>query len=350
MIQRTAYILIILIAIVVVLVFGQTLIVPFVFALLLWFIVRMIRNQFDKIPFIKKYFPSWLKNLIPSIILVVILGFASTVISSNINSLAQSYPQYEANIDSLIEEAGEAMGIDLMATIEQQTGDLDFGTMLSSLFDSLTEILSSTFMILLYGLFIFLEETYFRDKLRGAFSKSDQYNKMSYILQNIEKSVTKYLGMKTLISLTAGTTSYIALAIIGIDSPVFWAFLISLMNFIPTIGALIGTLFPAIFCLLQFGEFGPGIMVLASVGTVQLLVGNILEPKLMGNSMNISALVTIFALTFWGAIWGVTGMILSVPITVITIIIFSEFPQTRPIAILLSEKGRIQDIQKKENT
>ncbi|MCB9198075.1 MAG: AI-2E family transporter [Flavobacteriales bacterium] len=345
MIQKTAYILIILIAIVVILSFGQSLIIPFVFALLLWFIVRMIRKLFDKIPFVKKRFPSWLKNLIPAILLIVVLGFASKVISTNINSLAQSYEKYEANVDSLIERAGEALGIDILGMIKGQTGDLDFGTMLSSIFDSLTEILGSTFMILLYGLFIFLEEAYFTIKLQGAFSKNNQFEKVSYIFRNIEKSVTKYLGMKTLISLSAGTASYIALAIVGIDSPVFWAFLISLMNFIPTIGALIGTLFPAIFCLLQFGEFGPGLMVLASVGTIQLLVGNILEPRLMGNSMNISALVTIFALAFWGAIWGVTGMILSVPITVITIIIFSEFPPTRPIAILLSEKGKIKDIQ-----
>ena len=138
-----------------------------------------------------------------------------------------------------------------------------------------------------------------------------------------------------------GGLSYIALLIIGIDSPVFWAFLIFLLNFIPTIGSLIATMFPAVFCLLHYGEFGPGILVLIFVGAIQILVGNILEPKLMGSSMNISSLVTIIALSFWGAIWGVTGMILSVPITVIMIIIFSQFPSTRPIAVALSEKGEI---------
>lgn len=343
MIQKTAYTLLVLIAIVVIMVFGQKLIIPFIFALLLWFVVRMIRKVFDKNNFIRDRFPLWLKNLIPSLIILVVFGFASSIISSNIKTLATSYQKYEANADHLIVKAGEYFGIDIVEYINKHSGEMDFGTMLSSLFDSLSDILSSAFMILLYGLFIFMEETYFRVKLRGAFSKNDQFERTSNILKNIENSVTKYLGMKTLISLTAGTLSYIVLAIIGIDSPIFWAFLISLMNFIPTIGALIGTLFPAIFCLLQFGEFGPGLMVLGFVGTIQLLVGNILEPKLMGNSMNISALVTIFALSFWGAIWGVTGMILSVPITVITIIIFSEFPQTRPIAILLSEKGKIKD-------
>lgn len=345
MIQKAAYTLIVLIAIVVVLVFGKSLIIPFVFALLLWFIVRMFRKQLDKISFIKKRFPSWLKNLIPSLIILVILGITSKVISNNIKTLAESYQKYEANIDSLIQEASEVSGINIFEVLESNSGEMDFGTILSSVFDSLTEILGNAFMILIYALFIFLEESSFRRKLMGAFGKGKQFEKVSAILSNIEQSVTKYLGMKTLISLITGALSYITLAIIGIDSPVFWAFLIFLLNFIPTIGSLIGTFFPAIFCLLQFGDFTPGILVLVIVGAIQVVVGNILEPRLMGNSMNISALVTIFALAFWGAIWGVTGMILSVPITVITIIIFSQFSQTRPIAILLSEKGRIKDIE-----
>ncbi|CAG5077172.1 AI-2E family transporter [Parvicella tangerina] len=346
MLQKTAYTLIILIAIVVTLSFGQSLIIPFVFALLLWFIVRMMRIQFDKIPFVKKRFPSWLKNLVPSLIILVILGVASKVISTNIQDLAESYEKYEANIDLLIDQASDAFGIDIMSILKGQSGDLDFGTILSSIFDSLTDILGSAFMILIYGLFIFLEEVFFKTKLQHAFSKAEQYDKVSHILGNIQKSVTTYLGMKTLISLITGVASYIALIIIGIDSPIFWAFLIFLLNFIPTIGSLVGTLFPATFCLLQFGEFTPGIMVLVFVGAIQVVVGNILEPRLMGNSMNISPLVAIASLTIWGAIWGVTGMILSVPITVITIIVFSEFPQTRPIAILLSEKGIIKDINK----
>ena len=133
-----------------------------------------------------------------------------------------------------------------------------------------------------------------------------------------------------------------ALEIIGIDSPVFWAFLIFILNFIPTIGSLVATLFPAIFCLLQFGEFTQGIQVLIFVGSTQLVVGNLLEPRLMGNTLNISPLVVIISLSFWGAIWGITGMLLSVPIAVIMVIVFSQFEQTKSIAIMLSKRGKIE--------
>lgn len=340
--KNIAYFFIAAISIVVVLTFGQNLLIPFVFALLLWFSVREIRSLMDRVDFIRKRFPSWAKNLLTSLFILTVLGAASKLISSSINSLAKSYKKYEANVDLLIAKVNETLNVDLMDFIQAHSGDLDFGMVLSSIFNSLTNILSSTFMIIIYALFIFLEEAYFKTKLRNVFSENNRFEKISGILNRIEKSVAKYLGLKTLVSLITGVLSYIVLLIIGIDSPVFWAFLIFLLNFIPTIGSLIGTIFPAIFSLLQFGEFMPGLMVLLFVGLIQVLVGNVLEPRLMGSSMNLSALVTIIALSFWGAVWGVTGMILSIPITVIMVIVFSQFPTTRPIAIMLSEKGKTE--------
>jgi AI-2 transport protein TqsA len=142
-----------------------------------------------------------------------------------------------------------------------------------------------------------------------------------------------------------GVLSYIAMLFIGVDAALFWAFLIFLLNYIPTIGSLLGTLFPATFALMQYGELMPFVWVLIAVGVIQIIVGNIIEPKIMGDSLNISALVVILTLSFWGLVWGVIGMILSVPITVIIIIICAEFPKTRFIAIMLSDKGSIGEKQ-----
>ena len=154
--------------------------------------------------------------------------------------------------------------------------------------------------------------------------------------------MSSYFTIKTLTSLLTGILSYFALLFIGIDAPVFWAFLIFLLNYIPTIGSLLATSFPAIFALFQFGELQPCLLVLVIVGAVQILVGNIIEPRLMGNTLNVSPLVVIIALSFWGFLWGIPGMFLSVPITVMMILFFAEFPATRPIAILLSEKGDLK--------
>ncbi len=130
--------------------------------------------------------------------------------------------------------------------------------------------------------------------------------------------------------------------IIGVDFAFFWAFLIFLLNYIPTIGSLIATFFPATVALLQFGAYTEALLVLIIIGTIQVIVGNVIEPKIMGKSLNISSLVVLLALSFWGTIWGVVGMILSVPITVMLIIVLARFPGTRSVAILLSEDGKIE--------
>lgn len=339
--QKTAAVFIILLSTIFLLIYGQSILVPFILGLLLWFIGREIKNGLDKIPFIKKKLPNWSKHILSLALIITVLSFVTNIISSNINFLAQSLDKYEPNLDAIIGQLDELLKVDVKEKIKGYSGNLQFGTILRSLFASLTDIISNAFMIILYAVFVLLEEDNFRPKLQAIFVGNDQSERVDDLLEKIGGSVSNYLRLKTLVSLITGVLSYVALWMIGVDAPEFWAFLIFIMNFIPTIGSLVGTVFPAIFCLFQFGEFLPSLLVLSIVGLIQLLVGNFLEPKLMGSSMNISPLVTILALSIWGALWGITGMILSVPITVIMIIILSQFERTKPVAIMLSEKGNI---------
>jgi predicted PurR-regulated permease PerM len=339
--KNTAYFFIAATGIIFTLLYGQSLLVPFILALLLWFLVRKIRHLLDKVNFIKKHIPARLKNLFPALIIFGILSFVAKILLTNINNLAQSYPVYAGNVELIISKLNETFGINLIENFKDQLVDFDFARILKDLFQSITELLSNTFLIIIFSLFIFLEESNFGNKLKNVFIEKEKFDSLNGILKNIEKSIANYIGIKTLVSLTTGVISYIALLFIGIDSPLFWSFLIFMLNFIPTIGSMIATIFPAVFCLLQFGEFTPSLLVFFIVGSIQVFIGNILEPKIMGNTLNISPLVAITSLLLWGMIWGVTGMLLSIPITVCIVIVCSHFENTKSIAILLSEKGEI---------
>ena len=339
--KNTAYFFIIAISIVTTLTFAKSLLLPFVFALLLWFISRKLRNLMNKVSIIKRYFPSWLKNTLSSLIIISLLIVISKIFTSNINALAVASQSYDTNISAIIEKLSVYMTVDVTDTLKAQLGKSNLSEVLSLIFNSLTELFGNLFMIIIYVLFIFLEEANFHKKLMLAFANKGQQEKISVVLDEIEASITDYLGLKTLVSFITGFLSYLVLLFIGIDAPVFWAFLIALLNYIPTVGSLIATVFPATYCLLQFGEVYPFLMVLILVGIIQVIIGNVLEPRLMGNTLNISSLATLIALSIWGSIWGITGMFLSVPISVIIIIILSQFPNTRPAAILLSDKGDI---------
>lgn len=328
------------IAIVAILIYTKSLMVPFVFALLLWVLVRKLNAILNKSGFIRKL-PAWLKTIFSSTIIIALIGLLLNIVVSSIVTLSETYTNYEDNFNAIVASIDKLFAIDSMAMLSEVMGDFDFGALLSGTVNALTDILGNAFMIIIYVLFVFFEESNFQKKLKLIFNDEEQYSKISTTLGKIEASVSDYLGVKTLLSLLTGLLSYAVLAIIGVDSAVFWAFLIFLLNYIPTVGSLLATTFPVIFCLLQFGDFTNALLVLLFVGAIQVLVGNILEPKLMGNSLNISSLIAIVALTLWGIIWGVMGMVLSIPITVIIIIVLSQFEKTKPIAVMLSEKGRI---------
>ena len=136
-----------------------------------------------------------------------------------------------------------------------------------------------------------------------------------------------------------GGGSLVVMLVLGLDNALFWAFLIFLASYIPIIGGIVGTLVPPVFALVQFPTFWPAIILFGVLQAIQFVVGNIIQPRMQGDSLNIDPVVVLLALAFWGAIWGVAGMFLSTPLTVMMMVILAQFPGTRWIAVLLSENG-----------
>ena len=338
---RAANICIILLFSGIVLIYGQSLLVPFVLALFVWFVIREIKKFFRRSRFFRDYLPNWLENLFAACFFFGLIAFLVSMLATSIDSLSKNIDVYQSHISLIADKINTLFNINLMNQINEFSGGLKFADILGATINAVSSLLGNFFVILIYVLFLFLEEMGFSEKLKAVLAPSNREQMVFSIIEKIDFSIGRYLAIKTLLSLLTGILSFTVLKIIGVDAAIFWAFIIFIMNFIPTIGSLIATLFPTVFSLLQFGEFGPAIWVLVIVTLIQFLVGNILEPKLTGNSLNLSALVVLLALAFWGTLWGITGMILSVPITVILLIIFSEFPSTRHIALLLSENGQI---------
>lgn len=326
--------------IVLLLIYAESLLIPFVLAILIWFVIRVMKNLLRRIPFIRRW-PNWLMTTISSIILLVILSLTVSLISSNIQQLSASIPKYEKNINTVAEKINEALDIDLLESMTNAIRDFNFSGILSSLFSALTSIFANAFLILLYLVFILLEETIFQRKLKAVYPSAEKYQRVAEILHKVDHSINNYIAIKTLTSLTTGFLSFFVLYFVGVDAPFFWAFIIFVLNYIPNIGSLIATLFPTVFALLQFGDLTHPFLVLVIVGAIQLTIGSLVEPRIMGNTLNMSPLVVFLTLALWGTIWGVTGMLLSVPITVIIILILNEFPGTRPVAAMLSRRGEL---------
>jgi AI-2 transport protein TqsA len=326
------------------LVIAKSILIPLVYGLVLWFLSRFFKNLLQKIPILKKQVPNWLVNAFVFAMVFVGLSLISGMISRNIAALLENSDVYKANLENVLNILNTTFHIDLAAQISSTVETFNYASLLGSLADSLSGALGDFIMVVLYAIFIFSEESSLSGKVKKLFNDPIQYERSTAILSKINQASSDYIRLKTYVSIMTGLVGFIFLKVMGVDAAFFWAFLMFALNYIPTIGSLIATLFPAFFSLVQFGEFGPFLIILLVLGIIEWLIGNMIEPKLMGKSLNLSPLVTILALIVWGQIWGITGMLLSTPITVVMVIIFSQFKDTRGVAVLLSENGEIDDI------
>ena len=198
-------------------------------------------------------------------------------------------------------------------------------------------------MILIYMIFMFIEQSTFNKKFSALFPNKTKYKKVRYIIDSIDDNMKKYLFMKTLLSGITGVLSYFWLQAIGVEFAGIWAFIVFVTSYIPTIGAIVACGLPILYSLVTAPSLHQPILTAVGLITLQIVFGNILEPKFTGKTLNLSTLAILINLVFWGVIWGVAGMFFSVPLLVAIFIITAQFDSTRWIAVLLSADGKIPD-------
>jgi predicted PurR-regulated permease PerM len=171
------------------------------------------------------------------------------------------------------------------------------------------------------------------------FRSRDARHEALRIFVRIRDSIEAYLWIQTLTGAMIGLASWVVMVAVGLSNPVFWAFLIFIVNYVPIFGAAAAIVLPALFAVVQFDSWLQGGVILGSLFVITFVVGNIVLPRMQGDSLNMDPLVVLLSLAFWGALWGLSGMFLSTPLTVLAMIILAQFEGSRWIAILLSRDG-----------
>ena len=329
------------IAVFYVLVAGQAFLVPLAVSIMIWYVINALSRTFTKvIPGIEE--PNILTTFVSLVSIAVFIGFVIDMIQSNVVQVSAAAPAYKANFEILVSKAVNKYPILELINFSKMTSGIEIGPAILNLVGAFQNMLGSVFLVPIYVLFLMLEQGTFKRKIKAIFPEQENRNSIMSILSHAQDDIQTYLWIKTVTSTLTGLISYFVLLAVGVDFAAFWAFTIFLLNFIPTIGSIVATLFPALLALIQFDTVSQFFIVLIGVGFIQLMVGNFLEPKLMGNTLNVSPFVVMMSLTLWGSIWGIAGMFLSVPITVVMLIVFAHFKNTRYIAILLSGDGDLK--------
>jgi len=320
---------------------GRGFILPWVMALFIWNLLNTLSNAIKTLPYIGKRLPTALSMLASFLVVITFIWILVQIVANDVNEVISASARYQDNFRSFMGQFNEDLISKALKGLNQILKDLNFQSILLNLYGGFTTVAGSAVLIALYVSFLFVEQSFFTKKLEILVPSAAKRKVIKQLIEKTIEDTQLYLGLKTLMGLLTAVASWIIMMWIGLDFAEFWALLIFFLNYIPNIGAIIATLFPALLALIQFQSLGLCMVMTSGLVIVQFIIGNILEPKYMGKSLNLSPLVILFALGLWGVIWGVLGMFLAVPITVMMIILFAHFKATRPIAVLLSKNGQI---------
>lgn len=279
---------------------------------------------------------------IPLLVLALLLVTAGLAgfIGTSINQFLATAPSYEARLNAIVGGISQYMfDRGYLVTGAELRELVNPGAALNLAGRTLTEIadlLSNLLLVLLITVFLLLEATELPGKLRRALG--DPEADLSHALGIVDQ-VKNYVVLKTYVSLATGLVVGVALAGFGVDFPILWGLLAFLLNYIPNIGSFIAAVPPVLLALVQFG-WSTALGVTFMFVVVNVVIGNVLEPRLMGRQMGLSPLVVFVSLVFWGWLWGPMGMLLSVPLTMILRIVLENNAQTRGLAILMGDSAK----------
>lgn len=318
---------------------GRGLLIPIIIAIFIWHLLNTINSGVQKIPGVGSHCPGWVSRILSLVVVGVMVKILIDIIGNNVNDVISASPRYQENLLNISNMLDQKYHFKASTNFDNVVKSLSIQNIVLSIYGVFTSITSSAMLIAFYVVFLFVEQHYYSQKMYALFPQNEHRKLVNNIINHITQDTQTYLGIKTILSLGTATASWVIMKCVGLDFAEFWALLIFFLNYIPNIGAIIATAFPVCLALIQFQSWWPFALVTSGIVAIQFIVGNFLEPRLLGNSLNLSPLVILIALGFWGSIWGVLGMFLSVPITVMMMIVFAHFDSTRPIAILLSQDG-----------
>ena len=337
-------------AAVIILIFGmqaaKVLLVPLLLAIFLALItVRpMLWMQ-------KRGVPSVAGALIIVTAMMLLLAIVAAIVGSSVAEFTAALPTYQERLDVVVKKiitfVAERVDGDLF--IESLGERLDPGWamgLVASILNSVGDVLTNVFLIFFTMVFILLEASSIPTKIAAAFGKgADEFERPRIFLDNLGR----YLGIKTVVSIATGLLIGILTWTIGLDFPLLWGMLAFLLNYVPNIGSIIAAVPAVLMAMLQLGA-GEAMAVAVSFLGVNMLFGNIIEPRLLGHGVGISPLVVFIGLVFWGWVFGPVGMLLSVPLTMALKMGLERDERTRWIALFLgSERDAEYALEKRRS-
>ncbi|WP_405405540.1 AI-2E family transporter [Paracoccus sp. Ld10] len=287
--------------------------------------------------------PNWLATTLALIGIALGLLWVSTTIVAQVNEVVFLATSYAERAQAALPALTERLGPEAQERIITALTNFNITGWIRSLAGQASGILSGSVLVILFVGFMFAEQVWFPLKIERLANDADQARQIRRIITSIMHRVNRYLVVKTGVSAVTAAIVWLVFWTMGLELATAVALLTFVLNFIPSVGSIIATVIAVILAFVLTGDTTATVIVGVLCATTQFLIGNILDPMLLGQTLRLSSFGIILSLAFWGAIWGVPGMFLAVPIMVALMIICAHIPWLRGVAVMLSREGLPDD-------
>lgn len=310
----------------------------FALALFLWLAMDGLARWLDeRIP----HTPRWLALPVAITLVLTLVAAVGVVVTQNVAEIAGRFGAQSGRIDALVAQVWRLIGAGgTSPTLGGLLQHADPANLLRTIGSAMQGVIGDAVFILIYLAFLFSAAAQFPRKLDLIFTSAESRARVRMVFGEIRSSMERYLFVQTIMSVIITALTLITLLAIGLPNALFWAFLIFFLNYIPTIGSIIAFALPTLAAVMEFDSLAQVAAVAAGTGFWQFAIGNFVQPRLTGDSLNLSAVVVLLALALWGALWGIAGAFLAAPLTTMLMVVLAQNNDVRWIAILLSADGK----------
>ena len=272
---------------------------------------------------------------------VAVTYLGAMFIFKNLASFQGEFPRYETRIKNMISKAKALSKLEVgpinQETVRAEINRLSLSGIVGGVLNSALSFFTYLLFTIIFALYFLLGSRSFPHKVRRAFPP-DRAEAVIQSLRDITHQVQRYILLKTLTSILTGGCMLVLCLAFGIDFAVTWSFFAILLNFIPTIGMFIAGLAPPVMALIQYGSWSMVFWIVVISLVIFMTLGNFLEPKVLGESVNLSPLVALLSLLFWGWLWGPAGMFVAIPVTALIKSTCDHVEGLRPIGVLMGRE------------
>ena len=307
-------------------------VIAFVLAVLVRALVRFIRNRWAAAP-------AWAVVALAGLVVVVAAAGGLFILVQGMVQIVAEGPKLADRLDQIVMELGVALHLRETLHLKEIIGSVSVPQLAGSILSGLQGFAAGLLLMIVYFGFILAGSGRISRKIDVVAGSSERATAIKEVARRASTDIETYVWVQTITGLMLTASAVIVMMIVGLDNITFWAILFFLLTFIPNIGITIGSILPSLFALVQFPTYWQALTIFAVTQVTATIVGNLIYPRMQAETQNIDPVVTLLALAFWTVLWGIPGAFLAVPLTLMCMMVFAQFPDTKWVAALLSNDG-----------